>query len=531
MSDMQDTMILAKYLRISDDDGRYGESQSIEGQRMLLDDFIASNPELSGAHVLEYVDDGWSGTNFNRPSVQELLIKAKNGGVHCIIVKDFSRFGRNYIDVGDYLEQIFPFLRVRFISVNDGFDSARQECSAGDVGVAFKSLCNDYYSKELSRKVRSGIVTLRESGKYHASTAPFGYTKADNDMHRIVVDPDAACTVRRIFNMALDGMRAKEIAHTLNSEKILTPGKYKLERTGRKVGYNTNNVWTDNAVRVILKDVRYTGLLVQGMTRSYRIADDRHYLVPKEQWHISPTRHEAIVSTEDYEKVQNLISSKRQPEKREREIHPLSGKVRCGGCGHALYRSSTKHPTYLCGYKAYYENLGCPRKGVKVALVEEVTLAVLKSLFSAFEVKEKSWREIENQRAVAGMERIKEIQSLQRQINGIRNEKLALYTQFSDGDIEKDDYVRLRDETETRLQELTAQVAALELLAVKKREVDVSDPFIDKLRDLRFEDSLTREIVAALIDRIVVYDKDRIEIKWKYSDAALAAVLEKGSVN
>lgn len=166
--------------------------------------------------------------------------KVKRGEIHGILVKDFSRFGRSYIEVGDYLEQIFPFLRVRFISVNDGFDSARQECSAGDVSVAFKSLCNDYYSKDLFRKVRDG-------GKYHASTAPFGYLKASEDIHRIVVDPHAAAVIRRVYEMALGGMGAKTIAKTLNAENIMTPGRYKLERTGRKVGYNTNNVWTGDS--------------------------------------------------------------------------------------------------------------------------------------------------------------------------------------------------------------------------------------------------------------------------------------------
>lgn len=524
---MADTLVLAKYLRLSDDDGRYGESQSIEGQRDILDSYIASCPDLCGAKILEFSDDGYTGTNFNRPGVTELLKKVKRGEIHGILVKDFSRFGRSYIEVGDYLEQIFPFLRVRFISVNDGFDSARQECSAGDVSVAFKSLCNDYYSKDLSRKVRSGIAALRDGGKYHASTAPFGYLKDSEDIHRIVVDPEAAAVVRRVYEMALGGMGAKMIAKTLNAENIMTPGRYKLERTGRKVGYNTNNVWTGGAVRAILKDVRYTGLLVQGMTRCSVVGDNRHHLVPREQWHVSPTRHEAIVSEEKYEAVQSLIRSPKSTVKPPHTVHPLSRKVRCGGCGHVMSRSNAKNPAYLCGYKAFYTDGDCPRKGVKVSAVEETVLAALRGLYTAFAATEKRLRSRDEKQTMAAMERMKDIQAIERQINAIENDKLAFYTRFCDGDMEKEGYLRLRDDADKKLQGLTEQLRAMELSMNKKPKATISDPLHDALCDLPLDDGLTREIVVALIDRVIIYGKDRIEIKWTFSDAALITGMEE----
>ncbi len=501
--------------------GRYGESQSIEGQRDILDSYIASCPDLCGAKLLEFSDDGYTGTNFNRPGIIELLKKVRRGEIHCILVKDFSRFGRSYIEVGDYLEQIFPFLRVRFISVNDGFDSARQECSAGDVSVAFKSLCNDYYSKDLSRKVRSGIAALRDGGKYHASTAPFGYIKDSADIHRIVVDPDAAAIVQRIYKMALDSMGVKMIVKILNTENILTPGRYKLECTGRKVGYNTNNVWTDGTVRAILKDVRYTGLLVQGMTRCSVVGDNRHHLVPKEQWHISPTRHEAIVSKEEYEAVQSLFRSPKSIVKRPHTVRPLSRKVRCSGCGHVMSRSNAKKPAYLCGYKTFYTNGDCPHKGVKVSAVEETVLAALRGLYSAFAAKEKKRRSRDEKQTAATMERMKGIQVIERQIDAIENDKLSFYTRFCDGDMKKEEYLRLREDADRKLQGFTEQVRAMELSIKENPKETISDPLYDVLFDLPFDGSLTREIVVALIDRVIIYDKDRIEIKCTFSDAPL----------
>jgi len=361
---MSSEYVVAKYLRISDDDGRYGESQSIEGQRALLDDYILSDPDLKKARVLEYTDDGWSGTNFNRPGVTELLAKTRSGGIQCILVKDFSRFGRSYIDVGDYLEQIFPFLRVRFVSVNDYFDSDRQECSAGDVSVAFKSLCNDYYSKDLSRKVRAGIASKWSAGKHHAAYAPYGYQKSNLDNHRLVLDEKTAPVVRHIFDMALAGISATKIAMTLNDQNIITPARYKAECTGKSLGYNTDNVWTDNIIYRLLHDVRYTGLLVQGTTRCDVVGSKRHRNLPKEQWQVSPIRHEAIISEEEFERVQASGSVKRQ-KYGPRIKHPLSGLVRCGGCGHLMERINTDKPSYRCRYKRYYDSCSCPQKGIK----------------------------------------------------------------------------------------------------------------------------------------------------------------------
>lgn len=317
------------------------------------------------------------------------------------------------------------------------------------------------------------------------------------------------------------------IAKTLNAENIMTPGRYKLERTGRKVGYNTNNVWTGGAVRAILKDVRYTGLLVQGMTRCSVVGDNRHHLVPREQWHVSPTRHEAIVSEEKYEAVQSLIRSPKSTVRQPQTVHPLSRKVRCGGCGHVMSRNNARNPAYLCGYKALYTDGDCPRKGIKVSVVEETVLAALHGLYTAFAAKEKKLRNRDEKQTAAAMERMRDIQTIERQIDTIENDKLSFYTCFCDGDMAKEEYLRLRDDADRRLQGLIEQVRTMELSICENPKATVSDPLYDTLCDLPFDGGLTREIVVALIDRIIIYDKDRIEIKWTFSDAALITGMEE----
>lgn len=202
-----------KYLRLSSKDidmkqAGKTESNSIGNQRNLLDDFIRRSPEFEGAKVVEFCDDGWSGKNFERPAVTDMLEQVRKGKANCIIVKDLSRFGRDYLVVGNYLTRVFPFLAVRFIAVNDGFDSIRSQ-DVGNLESSFKTLLNDYYSRDLSRKVRSAKRRRAERGYFLSPFAPYGFVKDPENKNRLLIDPVAAATVRRVFQMVMDGFSTK----------------------------------------------------------------------------------------------------------------------------------------------------------------------------------------------------------------------------------------------------------------------------------------------------------------------------------
>ena len=223
--------VIAVYLRLSSEDqdlkqGGKAESNSIGNQRNLILDFIRRIPEFAGATILEFCDDGWSGKNFERPGVQEMLGLVKEGKIQCIIVKDISRFGRDYLEVGNYLSRVFPFLNVRFIAVNDGFDSIRP-ADIDSLDTSFKTLLYDLYSRDLSRKVRSAKRQRAEKGKFLSPFAPFGFVKDPADKNRLLIDPEAAQIVRRIFHMMASGQSADEIARVFNDELIPTPMIYK----------------------------------------------------------------------------------------------------------------------------------------------------------------------------------------------------------------------------------------------------------------------------------------------------------------
>jgi DNA invertase Pin-like site-specific DNA recombinase len=308
---MDNSKSIAMYLRISKDDGRYGESQSIENQRTLITDYINSHADLRECKALEFVDDGHTGTNFLRPGVTQMLNVAQKGEISCIIVKDFSRFGREYIDVGGYLEQIFPFLGIRFISVTDCYDSMVHGSLAGDISNGFKNLYNSYFSKNLSQKVRSGLIAKKESGTYIPSCCPYGYKKADsflnNEMNAeskyiLEIDEGPAEIVRRIFDLKLAGNSSMQITRILNTEIIPSPLAHKLaageNRKGRAKSEKPQ--WTQQSVLTILNDIRYTGVFAYNMYRAVTIGQKKTRKLPMKEWKLIPGALPAIIDSDIY---------------------------------------------------------------------------------------------------------------------------------------------------------------------------------------------------------------------------------------
>ena len=229
------TDILALYIRLSlaDEETKSGiqdESDSITNQRNFIQKFIQNNEELAGFRQKEFYDDGYSGKNFDRPGFQKLLEMCRKGEINCIIVKDFSRLGRNYVEVGNLIEQVFPFLGIRVLSINDHYDSSRLNGMTGGMDIAFKNLVYNLYSKDLSQKVKSAVTTRMKKGEYCAPFALFGYCKSKEDIHKLEIDPEAAEIVRRIFLMVIDGIQRQAIANRLNSEGVPTPAVYKQRK-------------------------------------------------------------------------------------------------------------------------------------------------------------------------------------------------------------------------------------------------------------------------------------------------------------
>lgn len=304
--------IVALYTRMSKEDDDVGfsgnkeESNSITNQRMLLYDYLKTRPEFQGYEVKEFCDDGYSGKRLDRPQFNEMLNCVRQGEIHCIIVKDFSRFCRDYIEIGNYLEQLFPFMGIRFIAVTDNYDSKDGGKETVGLEVAFKNFIADFYSRDTSKKLRSVRSEMAKEGKFASANAPYGYLKSPEDKHKLIVDEEVAPVIRKIFQLKLAGLSAMKITKMLNEAGILSPAQYALQKK-RGVDWRRKNSisgWDSTKVIAILKDERYAGDMVS-LKRTLKGIYGKDTPIDKEDWVRVENTHEAIVSYEDFLRTQN----------------------------------------------------------------------------------------------------------------------------------------------------------------------------------------------------------------------------------
>jgi DNA invertase Pin-like site-specific DNA recombinase len=519
---MADGLNVAKYLRISKDDGRFGESQSIGNQRKIIDDYIAARPDLSSGAVFEFIDDGISGVSLGRPAVERMLDMVKRGEIGCVIVKDFSRFSRDYIDAGDYLEQIFPFLGTRFISVNDHYDSAIHGSLAGDVGNSFKNLYNSYFSKDLSRKVRSGLRSRKESGNYTPSHCPYGYKKPERKCGSekrgfgMVIDDEAAAVVRRIFQMKAEGSSAVEIARTLNAERIPTPSTHLTSNGGTMGLYAKSDkpLWAKERIHRILKDIRYTGIFAYDMYKSAGLGDKASNRCPMESWKLVHEAIPPIVTEETFEAAQNKGAGGRG----DRQVggkgkQPLSGKLLCGGCGYALERDKRKDVCH-CARKEFTGDADCLGENANLTHIIAAVGETVKKLFERNEIQSAGVLRLTDGGA---LEATKEIAEAQKEVKAFEKQKTALYERYCDGEIDRDEYVRLHTAEESAYRRALTNLESLESRYAEGLSRSAGS-VQDRLDGLVYDGTLTREIEDALIESVRVYEGGRLEIRWTFDD-------------
>ena len=341
---MDKTYYAAIYLRLSKEDGDTAtgekrESNSIANQRKLIDDYLRKHPEIT--KVREFCDDGYTGANFDRPEFQKMMEQVRVGTVNCVIVKDLSRFGRDYIDSGKYIEKIFPSLGVRFIAINDNYDSAGAYQAGNEIILPFKNLINDAYSRDISIKIRSNLDIKRRNGEYVGNHLVYGYRRSEEDRTRLVIDEAVAPVIQSIFGMKLDGYSPAQIAQKLNRDGVLSPYEYKRSCGSR---YHTHfkkhmrTEWSAVAIHRILKNEVYTGTLVQGKTTSPNHKIKTRTMKPPSEWVRTEHAHEAIISPAIFDTVQRLMREDTRGSGTE-PAHLFAGKVFCADCGRKMIRA------------------------------------------------------------------------------------------------------------------------------------------------------------------------------------------------
>lgn len=520
---------LGKYIRLSKEDLLRGrdESNSVINQRRLLEQYHQSHLDefYDGSEQDVYVDDGKTGTDTDLEDFQRLLSDVYSGRINCVIVKDLSRLSRNYTDAGNLIENLFVRLNVRFISLAEGVDSYRNPDSISNIIVPITNVMNDQYCYQTSKKIRQVFDMKRRNGEFIGSYAPYGYVKDPKDKHALLVDPEAAEVVKSIFSMFLSGMNKRGITYYLNDHGTLCPTAYKQQQ-GLK--YNAPNaqgnpMWSTITIDTILKNRVYVGDMVQGRQRvkSYKIHIQER--VPEEEWFIVENTHEAIIDRETFEKVQSLLKRDTRTAPKEKQLYLFSGFLKCADCGRAMSRIASKgiYVYYQCGTYKSLSKKACTmhsiksdrlEAGVLFAIRQQVHLAVtyseLVARINAAPLKKSKSKRLEDS-----------IAAKEKELAKIMRYKQALYQDWKDGEITRNDYRHMSEDYEQQAEALNNILRTL----TEEREqlengMDAESPFLTAFLKYQNIEKLTREILGELIDHIKVYEGGNISVKFKYAD-------------
>lgn len=518
-------MKIAFYLRLSIADGDLGknekdESNSIENQRLLLQSYLTMM-EMPEDNIAEYVDDGYSGLNFNRPSFQRMIEDAKQGKIDTILVKDLSRLGRDYIGVGDYLEQIFPVLGVRFIAVNSNYDSNKYIGKTMGLEMSIGNLINTLYCKDLSKKLKSALHTKWKQGVSTAGRVPFGYVKDKEDGHKWLIDPEAASYVRLIFDLALMGYTTKMIAEYLNEHDIPTPGQYRQQKTGHgawnRVVSDEEWIWDTCKVWRIIKTYSYTGAIVHGQTSGVRVGGKERRNVPERDQFIVDGVHEPIVSVEEFETAQAAVRKINKNYIRQDRGEALTGKVRCGNCRLTLAYQNVTEVVLVCSHRVSSGNKSsCSGARYDAKRIEgQVWFALRKQL----ELFENLAKLAEKTKETQQTDLASEQRNLQKTIENVKAERVRAYENYASGHLSKDAYILLKGELSEEIDKLNMRLAFLHGETATEDDIfrEVSE-IREKTEQTMVFEKLTRAAVQTFIDVVYVYDIEHIEIKFVFDD-------------
>lgn len=512
------------YTRLSSDD-RKKRGDSLETQRDIIENFAAVSTDIRIVEV--YSDNNATGTNFDRPGFQRMLADAMSGRINCIIVKDLSRFGRNAIDSGFYIEKYLPSLGVRFIAVTDQFDS-----NDGDGGIILplKNLISESYALDISRKCKSVQRQNIRDGRFVGRMAPYGYDKDPEDCRHLVVDPDAAAVVRRIFDWAVQGMGGGEILRTLNEEGVLPPSRYKWEK-----GLITNKklvgkpYWQKRTIAGILCDRVYVGDMVQGKTRTI---NHKEVAVDPSEWICVEDTHEAIITRAQFGAVQELT---RQASERDKAVrrdavsyspHVFKGKIFCAHCGHPMHRHrQNKDGIYWfrCESQWKYKGTACVQVSVKEA---EVKTEILATLHKQAEAILGQCIRLEREDNGSGEARLREI-SRQLEANG--RFRKSLYESMVSGLITENEFVSMKDRYNAEIEALSLEADEIRRQARDRESAaqEASD-MASALSSALTEKDLTPEIVDRLVERILVSRDKSFEVRFRFQDEFVEEVRRVG---
>ncbi len=527
----------AIYVRLSVEDNGKEDADSLENQIALLQDYLRNHPNLKLVEI--YSDNGFTGTDFDRPAFTRLFADVQKGRINCIVVKDFSRLGRNYIETGEYLEKIFPFLGVRFISVNDGYDSSSANAGAL-LAASLKNLINDMYAKDISKKICSTMKDKRLRGDYIGNYAPYGYLKDEKNKNKLVIDPEIAPIVVEIFELRAQGTGIEAMCRILNEKGYPSPGRLRYER-----GIITNNnkkgsalPWNRHVLKDLLLNVAYIGNLAQGRSAQCLYKGQKFHWTDSSEWDVVYDTHPAIISIELWEKVQEVNSKSTRAAKEShgkyahlpKRVNPYGSVIRCADCGRVLkyvrgYSKPTKDGTvkdyynYKCPQNIELGDSACPKKNIRADELDAIVLDVIRKQMDLFLDTKKTLAQliaIEKERTKynAPLNRVIDIQE---QLEKKKKAFSSLYFDYKEGILSRREYLSVRETYQLEIAALEQQLSEMQSTRSRTRKVEMGahkwESLVKKYRKVK---SVTPELIEAMVEEIRFHTDGSIDIDFKY---------------
>lgn len=515
----------ALYIRLSREDGDKTDSDSVVNQKRLLTNFAQAQPDIASYRY--YVDDGWSGANFDRPDFTRMMADVYAQDIDCVIVKDSSRFGRNASESGRYIGEVFPRLRVRYIAVNDAIDSGRSQGVAIDfLNNSMRGMINEYYVAANSESIRSTLDMERRRGDFIGSFAKYGYKKDPADHHKLLVDDEAAGIVREIYRMYLNGSGIRTIVRYLNNSGVPNPSTYKcsqgLNFQSRAIG--KSSLWSDKTVRRILQDEMYIGNMVQGRHRKVSYKDKAIIAMPVDEWIRVENTHEAIIHKDDFDRVQTMLNSHAKASALTGEIGLFSGILRCADCGHALIKKVNNNPNktyiyYRCS--SYYKCKGaCTAHTISYEKLYNAVLTSIQTMIALSVNADKVIKELKRNQGNSRKDTLKTQLAVQeKKQKELADMMFDLYPDFKRGLLTEEEYLQTRANYDKQMQAINNRIAVLKEAMDDPTLTDRPNDFIEHFKQHKNISVLTRPLLLELVEKITVDNHGSLEITFCFRDA------------
>ena len=540
------TWKVALYIRLSrEDDDDKAESYSVTSQREILKEYLKQHPDMELYDI--YIDDGWSGTNFDRPDFQRMIADIKARRVTCVVVKDLSRFCRNAVDGGYYLDNVFVSLQVRFIAINNCLDTFSDNMNAATrcISVGVQNVINESVAATTSVNVRGTLNVNREKGQFIGSFPTYGYAKSPDDHHQLIIDEEPAAVVRQIYAWFIAGKSIIGIAKELNERGIPNPSMYKRLK-GMKyrhpAGASNDGLWPDSSVRRILTNEMYIGNMVQGKntTISYKIKKCR--AIPKEEWIIVEGTHEPIIEKDTFYQAQALFNKNIRKSPTKSEVDLFSGLVRCSDCHRIMNKKTNQHSYgtyhyYRCATARKIKKSACGNHTIRIDKMQHTVMVTIQKMVELAVQMSEALSKINRD-----PQRVKESDHLQQSLETLTSQRekeyrmqLDLYPDWKSGVITQQEYLALKANIAEKIAVLDTKIENVKkTLDAYAHGIDDENAFITAFKKYENFTELTRGMLVELVDEILVHDNASIDVNFKFADAYQQVVeyieLNKGSV-